>query len=236
MTDLRQLPSNQSWDQTARVILNAAIKYLSGVTAEITAAITALKAASNTWSNTNNFTGDIQSNGVSIVPFGKQKMWIPAEDMRPAAGGASGADTVVTDVQYYSLAFDQTTAENVFFTWSPPSRWDRGTVTFSAIWTADAGTGGVVWLLYGYAASDDDPIPSTLTNSGGVADTLIATGDVHRTGESAALTIEGTPADNDIIFFRIRRSVNSAQDTLTADAKLIGIELFWTADAAVDVA
>ena len=251
MTDLRQLPSNQAWDQTSRVILNTALKDLSGVPATITtniathnadsaahtAAFTTHKAASNTWSNTNNFTGDIQSNGVSIVPFGKQKMWIPSEDMRPATtNGPAAADVTATEVQYYVLDFDQTTAEIAHFTISFPSRWDGGTVTFVPIWTAAAGTGGVVWVLNGAAASDDDVIAATYSGQVTSTDTLIATGDLHRGPESSGLTIDGTPADNDAVFFRLRRSVNAASDTLTADARLIGIELYWTADAAVDVA
>jgi hypothetical protein len=58
-------------DLRARVPINAALTYLSGLAAEIDAGIaadiTALKAASNTWSNTNNFTGTVQLAGVGLL-------------------------------------------------------------------------------------------------------------------------------------------------------------------------
>ena len=227
MTDLRQLPSNQSWDQTARVILNAALKYLSD-----------LLGAANTWTGTNNFTGAIQSNGVSIVPFGKHKIWIPSKEMTanpvltPAAAVWNPGGNTILDV----WDFDQAAVERTHFNIGMPSSWNEGTVTFVPIWSAAAGTGDVVWVLDGWSFSNDDSLTQTVVTSVTSTDTLIATGDLHRGPESAALTIDGTPSANDVVAFRVYRLATDAGDTLNADARLIGIELYFTTDAAVDAA
>ena len=46
------------------------------------------------------------------------------------------------------------------------------------------------------------------------------------------VTVAGTPAAEDITFFRVARDV--ANDTLGVDAKLIGIAIFMTIDAGND--
>ena len=88
----------------------------------------------------------------------------------------------------------------------------------------------------GAAKSNDDAIAAPYSGSAARTDTFIATGDLHRSTESPALTIDGTPAANDTVFFRFRRAATSGFDTLNADAGLIGIELYFTTDAAVGVA
>jgi hypothetical protein len=50
--------------------------------------------------------------------------------------------------------------------------------------------------------------------------------------ESGAVTIGGSPADADEVFFNIYRDVSA--DSQTADARLLGVKLFFTTDAAND--
>ena len=117
-----------------------------------------------------------------------------------------------------------------------PSSWNEGTVTFRPIWTAASGSGNVVWKLEGLARGDDDAISGTFSGGQTSTDALIAAGDVHRGPESSAITIAGTPAANDVVFFRVSRDADNGSDTLSVDARLIGIELFITLNEAVDVA
>ena len=49
-----------------------------------------------------------------------------------------------------------------------------------------------------------------------------------------AVTIAGTPAVGDICYFRIFRDVSDANDDMAEDARLIGVKLFFTTDAAND--
>ena len=51
---------------------------------------------------------------------------------------------------------------------------------------------------------------------------------------SGNITINGTPAEGDICYFRIFRDTDDGNDDMAEDARLIGIKLFFTTDAAND--
>ena len=179
------------------------------------------------------------ASGKPVVPSsnGKHKLWIPAAAMRPDATNApSSADVVINSIQYYTLDFDQTTNEYAHFSISMPSSWNEGTITFVPVWTAASGSGDVYWLLSAAAKSNDDAISQTFSTFEDSLDTLLSAGDLHRGPESDAYTIEATPAANDMVFFRIRRFSSDASDTLNADARLLGVEIYITLDAATDSA
>lgn len=170
-------------------------------------------------------------------PIGKQTIWIPASAMtsRTTNGAASGsAESTTNKVMQLSLDFDQTTQEFAQFTIAFPKSWDESTVTAEFFWTAASGTGDVVWGMQGIAISNDDAIDTAFGTAVEVTDTLIATGDMHRTSATGAITIGGTPADGDVCFFQIYRDPADGADTLSADAKLLGIKLFFTTDAVND--
>ena len=52
--------------------------------------------------------------------------------------------------------------------------------------------------------------------------------------ESGAVTIAGTPADDDLTYFRIGRDVSEAGDDMAGDARLHGVKIFFTTDALND--
>ena len=54
------------------------------------------------------------------------------------------------------------------------------------------------------------------------------------TADSGAVTIAGSPADDDLTFFQLYRDAADGSDTFTGDARLMGIKLFYTTDAAND--
>ena len=58
--------------------------------------------------------------------------------------------------------------------------------------------------------------------------------ELYVTSESSAVTITGTPADDDLTYFRIFRDVSDSNDTAAEDARLIGVKIFYTTDAAND--
>jgi hypothetical protein len=53
--------------------------------------------------------------------------------------------------------------------------------------------------------------------------------------ESSAITIAGTPAAGDVVFFRIFRKAADGSDTLAVDARLHAIWLTITTTAETDV-
>lgn len=174
---------------------------------------------------------------LSEVGIGKQTVWIPAAAMtsRTTNGAASGTTESTTNkVMNKTLDFDTTTQEFAQFNIAFPKGWNEGTVTFIPYWTAASGSGGVVFGLAGVAISNDDVIDAAFGTAQTSTDTLIATTDVHVGPESSAITIAGTPAEGDIVYFQINRTVADASDTLAADARLIGIKLIYTTNANTD--
>ncbi len=164
---------------------------------------------------------------------GKRTMWIPAAGMRPTvSNGASAlADGETTsgrpDVTH--LAFANGADDHAQFQIAFSRLWNLGTVTFQAFWTGVAsGAGGVAWGLQAVAVSDDDTIDVVYGDPTLVTDTFIAIEDLHVTVESGVVRIKGSPALDDVCFFRFFRDVSNAADTRAAAANLIGIKLFFT--------
>jgi hypothetical protein len=163
-----------------------------------------------------------------------QDFYVDAAAMAPATTDGAEANTeeyVVTPaLTVDQLLFDTTTEEFAHFKVQMPSRWDLGTIKFKAFWSADAGTPAsdtVAWKLAAQAVSDDDPIDpgGSIAGSATVVDTLLATDDLHVT-DAGTVTVDGTPALHDMIFFVVSRDV--AADILASDAKLLGIAIQYT--------
>jgi hypothetical protein len=181
--------------------------------------------------------GGLEGAAATDLGAGKHTLWVPAVAMtaRTTNGAASGSNELATnDIMVASFDFDQTTEEGVGFWLALPKSWNLGTVTFQPFWTAGSGTGGVVWGLAAYAFSDNDALDTAVSGQQTSTDTFITANDCHVGPESSAITIGGTPADDDLLYFEVTREVGNGSDTLTADAQLIGIKLFATTDAIND--
>jgi hypothetical protein len=174
----------------------------------------------------------------AFIGAAKQTIYIPASAMIPAiTSGPASAQLAAAGGQNYSvLDFDATADEFAHFQVAFPKSWNLGTVTFQVFWSSTAtDTDGVAWALEGAATSDNEAI----TGSWGTAvvvtdDAQSAAAELYVTAESGAVTIGGTPADDDLIFFRVSRDVSDANDDMTEDARLIGIKLFYTTDNYTD--
>lgn len=169
--------------------------------------------------------------------IGVQDLFIPASAMWPrvTSGCSPLTQTEIATSLFniQSLDFNQTTQQFAQFQIRLPRNWNNGTITFKPYWTATSGTGGVVWAVSGGAYSDDDALTVALGTAQTSTDTLIATNDLHIGPESSAITLAGSPADADFLAIQISRNPSDGSDTLTADAKLLGIAIRLTMDAAV---
>ena len=58
--------------------------------------------------------------------------------------------------------------------------------------------------------------------------------DQHISSESGAVTVAGSPAAGELSYFQVFRDANDGSDTFSADAKLLGVKIFFTTDAAND--
>lgn len=170
---------------------------------------------------------------------GRQELWIPAALMvveQPALISLSIVDAGANNANFNVLDLDGTTDEALHFQVPFPKRWDKGTITYRVYWSsAGTDTDAVVWGLQGFAISDNQAIDTAFGTAVLVTDNLqSAAGELYISAESAAVTIANTPAEGDLCFFRLYRDADNGSDTAAEDARVIGVKLFWTSDAATD--
>lgn len=169
---------------------------------------------------------------------GKKTIWVPATSMkaRATSGAASGTyDSGTNDVTIGTLNFDTTTQEYAHFQVAMPKSWNQSTVTFKALWTNTAGvSGGVAWSLACVNIRDDDTLNAAMGTAITVTDSWLAANDLHSTAESSAVTPGGTAAENNLMACQVSREVANGSDTMTGDAALIGLHLYYTTNARTD--
>jgi hypothetical protein len=169
---------------------------------------------------------------------GKETIWVPAVAMYPntTSGCADLAQTELSNgPELKTLDFDKDSDEFAQFAIAFPKSWNEGTITFQAFFTAaSTDTGTTSWALQGVALADNGDLNTAFGTA--VAPTAKAmsgtSNDLAVTAESGAVTIAGSPSTDEYVFFQISRDVSA--DDLNADAKLLGIKIFFTTDAAND--
>jgi hypothetical protein len=172
-----------------------------------------------------------------IKTAGKESIWVPAAAMKPTtSNGCAELATVETTSgrpDMNVLDFDTSSDEFAQFAIAFPKSWNLGTITFQCFWSGLAATTDVDWSLQGVAMNDNETIDIAYGTAVVVTD--VAQGAVEEllvAAESGAVTIAGTPADNDLCFFRVGRDVSG--DNMAGDARLHGLKIFFTTDSAND--
>lgn len=156
-----------------------------------------------------------------------REIWIDAAAMVPRTSNGPATATVElsTNKQNFDcLNFDASAAEYAQAKLSLPEQWNAGTVKAKLYWTAASGSGAVVWAVQAVACSDDDAIDATWGTAVTVTDTLLSANDCH-IATTGAITIGGSPAVADLIYFQVYRAATSGSDTLAVDARLLGVKL-----------
>ena len=168
---------------------------------------------------------------------GKETIYVPAAAMYPnTTNGCADLEQVELSngPELKCLDFDASSDENAQFTVCFPKSWNEGTVTFQAFWTVTGtNTGTVAWGLSGVSIADDASINTAFgTNVVATAKAFSGTSnDIMVSAESGAVTIANAAVDTQT-YFQIMRDVSA--DTQSGDARLLGIKLFFTTDAAND--
>lgn len=173
-------------------------------------------------------------------PVGRHMVPIMAGTIQPSAtGGCSALTTIASAANQPDIVsndFDPTTQEYAQFSIPMPESWDEGTVTFAPVWSHPATTTnfGVVFDLQAVAVSNDDAIAVAFGTAQTSTDTGGTTNDLYVGPESSAITIAGSPAPGDTVFFRLSRVTGNGSDTMAVDARLHGIRLYMTTSTATD--
>jgi hypothetical protein len=173
--------------------------------------------------------------GSAVV--GKQTMWVPATAMNPTVSNGCSAITAVEttsgrpDLQV--LDFDKDSDEFAQFSVAFPKLWNAGTVTFQVYWAGIAATSDVDWMVDAVAVSNNTTIDVAYGTAVVVTDNAQgAVEELNVSAESGAVTIAGSPGDDEVVFFRIGRDVSG--DAMAGDARLLGVKIFFTTDALTD--
>jgi len=181
--------------------------------------------------------GVLKSGTKAVKIAGKETIWIPAVAMY--ANSTNGAEANQVELsngpEIKVLDFDKDSDEFAQFGVAFPKSWNAGTVTFQAFFTATStNTGTTAWGLSGVALADNGDL-NTAFGTQVVATAKAHSGtsnDLDVSAESGNVTIAGSPGDDEYVFFQVSRDVSA--DSLTADARLLGIKLFYTTDSAND--
>jgi len=177
-------------------------------------------------------------NSAVIKTAGTETIYVPASAMYPNTtnGCAALAQVELTAgrPELKVLDFDKDSDEFAQFTVAFPKSWNGGTVTFRAFWVGLAATTGIAWGLQAISVGDNAEADAAFGTAVVVTDD--SQGDATEvlvTATSGALTISGA-ADDKMTFFQIFRDVSDANDDMAGDARLVGIQLFFTTDATND--
>jgi hypothetical protein len=187
--------------------------------------------------------GRIAVEGVNVAletdVEGKQTIWVPAAAIysRTTTGASIGTiETTTNKIILRTLDFDTATQEFAQFAIQMPKSWNESTLICQFIWSHPATTTnfGVAWEIQAVAFADDDAADTAFGTAVTVTDTGGTTNDIYISAESSAMTVAGTPAAQEYVVFQVRRAPANASDTLAVDARLHGVKIHYTTDAAKD--
>ena len=183
--------------------------------------------------------GVLKSGTAAVKIAGTETIFVPAAAMfgtTTNGAEASAVETTALRPELKVLDFDAGTRENAQFSIAMPKSWNLGTVTYQVFWSpSNSNTDNCIFGLEGVATTEGDTADVAFGTAVEVTDAGIGTvEDVQMTAVSGAVTIGGSPADDDYTFFQLYRDAADGSDTFTGDARVLGIKLFYTTDAAND--
>jgi hypothetical protein len=183
--------------------------------------------------------GVLKSGTAPVKIAGTETIFVPAQAMFGTTTNGADAQAVETTAlrpELKVMDFDPSTRENAQFSIAMPKSWNLGTVTYQVFWSpGNTNTDNCIFGLEAVATTEGDTADVAFGTAVEVTDAGIGTvEDVQMTAVSGAVTIGGSPADDDYTFFQLYRDAADGSDTFTGDARVMGIKLFYTTDAAND--
>jgi hypothetical protein len=184
-------------------------------------------------------TGTLQGNGSALKIAGKETMWVPAAAMYgPTTNPADAAQVETTagrpDLNVWD--FDASTKQYTQFTVAMPKSWNEGTITYQVYWSpSSTNTDNCIFGLQAVACADGDTIDVAYGTAVTITDAGIGTvEDQQVSAESGAITVAGSPAAGEQTYFQFYRDAADGSDTFSGEARVLGVKIFYTTDAAND--
>ena len=187
-----------------------------------------------------NFTQSPTVASAAIKTAGKETIYVPASAMYPNTTNGCAALAQVEQATDGSrpelkvLDFDKDSDEFAQFTVAFPKSWNGDHITYRVFWIGIAATTGVAWALQGLCSGDNAESNAAFGTAVVVQDD--SQGDATEvlvSAESGNVTLSGE-GDDKMTFFQIYRDVSDGNDDMAGDARLLGIQIFFTTDAATD--
>jgi hypothetical protein len=176
--------------------------------------------------------------GAVVKTAGTETIWVPASAMYPCSTNGCDSlaqvETTAQQPEFKVLDFDKDSDEFAQFTVAFPKSWNAGTITYRVYWVGIAATTGVAWTLAGRSVADNAEAIGAFGTAIVIQDD--SQGDATEvliTGTSGAVTIANAAADT-LTFFQISRDVSDGNDDMAGDARLAGIQIFYTTNATND--
>lgn len=182
-------------------------------------------------------------NAAGTSSIGKHTIFIPAAAMFPRllSGAVSIAQIQLgnsgTGSNHISMDFTGSTIQYAQFYVGFPRSWDKASVTSRFIWShvSSSVNFNVVWGIHALTVFNSGSMTGSfgtgteITSSGGIQDYM------YMTSETPNITM-GSPDNNSMVIFEMYRSASkgTTADNLAVNARLLGIELLYTTNAAVD--
>ena len=242
-SNIKELPSGDNLDLTGSGLVlggtavtatGAELNLLDGVSGLVQDDLTKLAAVNSSAAELNKL-----ASAGTLAQAGKQTIWIPAAAMYPTTTNPCSdleqVETTAQQPEFKVLDFSHTATEYAQFTVAFPKSWAHaGDITFQVFWIGIASTDEVAWCLQGKSVADGIESIAAFGTAVTVVDT--SQNDATETlisAESGDVTITGA-ADDTLTYFQIYRDHDHGDDDMAGDARLLGIKLFFTTDAAND--
>jgi hypothetical protein len=145
-----------------------------------------------------------------------------------------------TNTTHDTLAFPSTADKGAEFSVAFPDDWDKSSVKVKLLWTYYDSTAGeegqhVKFLVGAVSYADGEDISVAPTTTVEIADQAQSANECCKTAASAALTLEGTAGNGNLVHFSVTRDADYAPlggNALPTEALLLGaiVQFGRTAD------
>ena len=157
-------------------------------------------------------------------------IFIPAGAMIPSKTNGATAGTIdFTNVKRDTMAFSNATEQGAEFDVVMPEDWDAGTVRCKLLWTAHDATKAeqgeaVAWKIGAYSNADESVITNAPTTFVTASDSVHNVNELHRTGATGALAMDGTRGAGNLAHFVVKRNVSAeTSNPMDTEALLLGV-------------